>query len=82
MILEPIPLPAYSCCSTATNDDENGSLVDFRSRQWVSYAQPGTRATPPVTGSPIRVQLPAPTLPAGSLGAEAGRSGSFGLSPD
>jgi len=76
------PLLPYSCCSTATNDHESASLVDFRSRQWVSYARPGPRAAPAATGSPILIQLPAPTRPAGSLAAESGRPGPFGLSLD
>jgi len=66
----------------AANDDQKRSFVDFRSRWGISYARSDTDTAPPVTRSPICVQLSSPTLPAGSFGAERGRPGSFDLPPD
>jgi hypothetical protein len=76
------PLPPYPCWTTATNHDQSGNLVDFRSRWDISHARSGTRTTPTLIESPIFLQLPASTLPAGPLGAESGRPGWFGLSPN
>src|SRR6266849_7158140 len=67
-----IDLPPYSCCATATNHDERASFVDFPARGGISWSRPSMHATPAVTGSPIRVQLPAPTRPPGLVGAGTG----------